>query len=198
MDRLPRTRWILLAALLASASGLVAPLRASRRSAPRKASEGPALDITEQIPELEARLASADGGDVAAIGEELSSLRLSAEMSVLSANAAFYDAFTSSDVRKMQDVWAAGDDVSCVHPGHPVIAGSAAVVNSWRALFSTGTEMPALRATRQKVVIRGNVAWVTCQETTGDEPSSLEAINVFERRDGKWLMCHHHASPVFV
>jgi ketosteroid isomerase-like protein len=119
-------------------------------------------------------------------------------MSVLSANAAFYDAFTSSDVRKMQDVWAAGDDVSCVHPGHPVIAGSAAVVNSWRALFSTGAEMPALRATRQKVVIRGNVAWVTCQETTGDEPSSLEAINVFERRDGKWLMCHHHASPVFV
>ena len=119
-------------------------------------------------------------------------------MSVLSANAAFYDAFTSADVRKMQDVWAAGDGVSCVHPGHPVIAGSAAVVNSWRALFSTGAEMPALRATRQKVVIRGNVAWVTCQETTGDEPSSLEAINVFERRDGKWLMCHHHASPVFV
>ena len=122
---------------------------------------------------------------------------MSAEVSVLAANAAFYEAFTTSDVKKMQDLWAVGDDVSCIHPGHPTIAGSSAVINSWRALFSTGN-MPPLRATRQKVVLRGNVAWVTCQESAGDEPSSLEAINVFERRDGKWLMCHHHASPVFV
>ena len=32
----------------------------------------------------------------------------------------------------------------------------------------------------------------------GDEPSALEALNVFERRDGRWLMIHHGAGPVFV
>ena len=28
--------------------------------------------------------------------------------------------------------------------------------------------------------------------------TALEAINVFERRDGRWYMVHHQAGPVFV
>jgi len=97
----------------------------------------------------------------------------------------------------MKAVWTDSDDATCIHPGHPLISGSSRVLNSWRALFMSGG-MPQLRATRQKVVLRGEVAWVTCNEQAGDEPSALEALNVFERRDGRWLMIHHGAGPVFV
>mmetsp|Transcript_22640 Transcript_22640/g.67791 ORF Transcript_22640/g.67791 Transcript_22640/m.67791 type:complete len:143 (+) Transcript_22640:624-1052(+) len=100
-------------------------------------------------------------------------------------------------VQKMKAVWTDSDDATCIHPGHPLISGSSRVLNSWRALFMSGG-MPQLRATRQKVVLRGEVAWVTCNEQAGDEPSALEALNVFERRDGRWLMIHHGAGPVFV
>ena len=47
-------------------------------------------------------------------------------------------------------------------------------------------------------VLRGSAAWVTCNEAPEGEPSALEAINVFERRDGRWYMVHHQAGPVFV
>ena len=67
---------------------------------------------------------------------------MSAEMSVLSANAAFYDAFQSCDVAKMKAVWSDSDDVTCVHPGHPLLSGADRVLNSWRALFASAGGMP--------------------------------------------------------
>ena len=44
--------------------------------------------------------------------------------------------------------------------------------------------------------IRYAVSKPACCESTGDEPAALEAINIFERKDGKWLMIHHQAAPV--
>ena len=88
------------------------------------------------------------------LAEKLGMSRMSAEMSVLSANAAFYDAFQSCDVAKMKAVWSDSDDVTCVHPGHPLISGADLVLNSWRALFSSAGGMPKLEAQRQRVVLR--------------------------------------------
>ena len=129
------------------------------------------------------------------LAEKLGMSRMSAEMSVLSANAAFYDAFQSCDVAKMKAVWSDSDDVTCVHPGHPLISGADLVLNSWRALFSSAGGMPKLEAQRQRVVLRGSAAWVTCNEAPEGEPSALEAINVFERRDGRWCVSASEASP---
>ena len=69
----------------------------------------------------------------------------------------------------MKSLWTDSDDATCVHPGHPVIVGAGPVLNSGRALFLSGG-MPPLKATRQKVVLRGEVAWVTCNESAGDGP----------------------------
>ena len=117
----------------------------------------------------------------------------------------------------MKAVWSDSDDVTCVHPGHPLLSGADRVLNSWRALFASAGGMPKLEAQRQRVVLRGSAAWVTCNEAPEGEPSALEAINVFERRDGRWCvsasersprhrdatsthryMVHHQAGPVFV
>ena len=153
-------------------------------------------DPVLEVERLEnAIAASTEPDEQRELAEKLGMSRMSAEMSVLSANAAFYDAFQSCDVAKMKAVWSDSDDVTCVHPGHPLISGADLVLNSWRALFSSAGGMPKLEAQRQRVVLRGSAAWVTCNEAPEGEPSALEAINVFERRDGRWRVSASEASP---
>ena len=164
-------------------------------AAPAQQQTDPVLDV-ERLENAIA--ASTQPEEQKELAEKLGMSRMSAEMSVLSANAAFYDAFQSCDVAKMKAVWSDSDDVTCVHPGHPLLSGADRVLNSWRALFASAGGMPKLEAQRQRVVLRGSAAWVTCNEAPEGEPSALEAINVFERRDGRWYMVHHQAGPVFV
>jgi len=192
-----------------------------RRLSTRRHMTDPAQQQTDPVLEVErlenAIAASTEPDEQKELAEKLGMSRMSAEMSVLSANAAFYDAFQSCDVAKMKAVWSDSDDVTCVHPGHPLLSGADRVLNSWRALFASAGGMPKLEAQRQRVVLRGSAAWVTCNEAPEGEPSALEAINVFERRDGRWCvsaseasprprrdvrthryMVHHQAGPVFV
>ena len=172
---------------------------AGARLSTRRHMSAEQTDPVLEVERLEnAIAASTEPDEQKELAEKLGMSRMSAEMSVLSANAAFYDAFQSCDVAKMKAVWSDSDDVTCVHPGHPLLSGADRVLNSWRALFSSAGGMPKLEAQRQRVVLRGSAAWVTCNEAPEGEPSALEAINVFERRDGRWYMVHHQAGPVFV
>ena len=153
-------------------------------------------DPVLEVERLEnAIAASTEPDEQKELAEKLGMSRMSAEMSVLSANAAFYEAFQSCDVAKMKAVWSDSDDVTCVHPGHPLLSGADRVLNSWRALFASAGGMPKLEAQRQRVVLRGSAAWVTCNEAPEGEPSALEAINVFERRDGRWRVSASEPSP---
>ena len=43
------------------------------------------------------------------------------------ANARFYQAFETLDLARMDQVWAHGEHVQCVHPGWPLLVGWAAV-----------------------------------------------------------------------
>ena len=192
------------AVLLGLASSLRAPAaHRAALTAVRVASSAEHSDPILGIPRLEAALVEALDGDeaaVAALSEELSCLRLSAEMGVLSANAAFYEAFSEASPERMRALWSDSDAATCAHPGHPLLLGAADVAASWRAIFSGGGT-PKLSCGRQRVVLRGNVAWVTCTERAGDGDDaapSLEALNIFEREQGRWILVHHGASPVFV
>jgi len=117
------------------------------------------------------------------------------------ANAAFYRAFEALDLRAMEEVWAHGDHVRCVHPGWPMLMGWAAIRTSWEAIFANTHEM-RFTLTDVHVVPIGDLAWVTCTENILSETdgrvgvTSILATNVFEHdRDG-WRMVHHHASHV--
>ncbi|KAL2924461.1 F-box protein SKIP8 [Bienertia sinuspersici] len=47
--------------------------------------------------------------------------------------------------------------------------------------------------------VKGDIGYVTCVEmlkTKGRSWGRQFATNVFERVDGQWLICVHHASPV--
>ena len=45
---------------------------------------------------------------------------MSDEADVLTTNAAYYQAFAEADFKAMSGVWAE-DNVSCIHPGWPVL-----------------------------------------------------------------------------
>ena len=144
---------ILLCYYAAAASALQhAHSRPSPRTRRRSSEQ---TDPVLEVERLEnAIAASTEPDEQKELAEKLGMSRMSAEMSVLSANAAFYDAFQSCDVAKMKAVWSDSDDVTCVHPGHPLISGADLVLNSWRALFSSAGGMPKLEAQRQRVVLR--------------------------------------------
>ncbi len=117
---------------------------------------------------------------------------------VLAANQAFYDAFEARDADAMADVWETGDEVTCGHPGHPVLTGTAMVQASWRAILS-GPQHLQFILSGVHVVVRGDVAWVVCDENLLDGPTAgtVAAINVFARGvDGRWRLMAHHGSPV--
>lgn len=117
------------------------------------------------------------------------------------ANARFYRAVESGTIEEMDEVWAHDDWVRCVHPGWDVISGWRGVRESWQGIFRSGQKLK-ISASSVSVRTSGDFAWVTCTEeiTAFDEASFDSAItaatNLFIRREGRWLMVHHHASAV--
>ncbi|GAB2573481.1 nuclear transport factor 2 family protein [Streptomyces capparidis] len=126
---------------------------------------------------------------------------------VEAANTGFYDAMESGDLDRMAAVWLEGD-VSCVHPGWPVLRGRAEVLRSF-ALIMANTEYIQFFLTDVEVAVHGDTAMVTCTENIlsggpAEEDGStgpllgqlVVATNVFRRTPGGWRLWAHHGSPV--
>ena len=120
---------------------------------------------------------------------------------VAEANARFYRAFEALDIAAMDAVWAHEESVKCVHPGWPLLTGWAAVRESWRAIFENTEEM-RFTIGDLRVVVHGDVGWVTCTENILSEVggrvgvTAILATNLFARDADAWRMIHHHASHV--
>jgi ketosteroid isomerase-like protein len=118
------------------------------------------------------------------------------------ANARFYRVFESLELPLMEQVWAHGDHVRCVHPGWCMLAGWEAVRRSWEAIFKNSHEM-RFSIGDVHAYVEGGFGWVTCTENILSETrgnisvTSVLATNIFERSaGGDWLMIHHHASHI--
>lgn len=120
---------------------------------------------------------------------------------VLAANGDFYAAFGAQSLEQMGRVWLRESYVSCIHPGWDRILGFDAVLQSWERIFAASFGM-TVRVSDEVTQIRGDVAWVTCTEEVesrhldGVSRGIVEATNVFERHEGRWLLIHHHGSPL--
>jgi hypothetical protein len=112
---------------------------------------------------------------------------------LLRANAAFYDAFASNDIESMDELWARGVDVVCIHPGWPPLYGRAEIMESWRSIL-LGAETPDILCDDPRATRIAEAGLVTCYEQIGDQ--TLVASNAFVLQDGVWQLVHHQASPV--
>src|SRR5262245_13742342 len=54
------------------------------------------------------------------------------------AEASFYEALERADLELMMAVWAEDEEVVCIHPGRPRLAGYAAIRESWRRILEEG------------------------------------------------------------
>jgi len=111
---------------------------------------------------------------------------------ILAANAAYYRAFTDGDFAAMDRIWAE-DNVSCIHPGWPVIIGREAILDSYREIMRNPNQ-DRIEPRNETVLASGDEARVICVEFVGG--AALAATNLFRRIDGAWLMTHHQASPI--
>lgn len=116
------------------------------------------------------------------------------------AETAFYEAFERADLGAMMAVWAASDDVVCIHPTGPRLSGFEAVRDSWAQIFSGGAQLRARivevrKFEGQSVAVRSVVEILTAPGSQGS-PQSVLATNVYELGDGGWRMTVHHASPM--
>lgn len=122
-------------------------------------------------------------------------------VSVQEANRAFYDAFETLDIQKMDALWLQDDQVKCIHPGWELCNGWPDVRDSWVLIFNHTYEIK-FSVLLIDLTIKDHLAWTVCKETisTKDSGKWLEgqvlSTNIFERRGGAWLLTHHHGSPV--
>jgi ketosteroid isomerase-like protein len=111
------------------------------------------------------------------------------------ANKAFYDAFEARDMDAMSDAWEHSDRALCTHPGWATLRGWSQVAASFFALFQNRSPIQFI-LTNEKVVLQGDVGWVSLDENILGEQSgsTVAALNLFVRDPGndEWrLICHH-------
>jgi len=118
---------------------------------------------------------------------------------VAAANEAFYRALESLQLDRMQALWLRSDDIKCVHPGWELVYGWEQVMHSWALIFRH-TARIRFELDDVAVVVNGGIGWVECLERIfdGEAPAGTAiATNLFQQNpDGRWLMIHHHASPL--
>lgn len=112
---------------------------------------------------------------------------------ILAANAAFYAAFSNGTFEELAGLWADDDDISCIHPGWPVLVGHAAVIGSWRDIL-TSPSRPRITCREPHAIVSGDSGRVLCVELIA--PMALAASNHFRRVGSAWRLVHHQSSPI--
>ncbi|KAJ4885941.1 Nuclear transport factor 2 (NTF2) family protein [Raphanus sativus] len=158
------------------------------------------LDENTLKQDLESAIQDENYVEAARIRDRLKELQEDSRASVLSANTRFYQAFRNGDLAAMQSLWSKSGKPCCVHPGAKGITGYDDVVESWEVVWMN-YEFPLLIELKDvEVHVRGEVGYVTCMEfvkTKGSSSWGAQFVsNVFEKIDGEWFICIHHASPV--
>ncbi|KAI3694525.1 hypothetical protein L1987_77492 [Smallanthus sonchifolius] len=162
-------------------------------------SESMILDEQTLKKELQIAIQEENYAQAAKIRDNLKHLHEDSKAAVLAANTRFYNSFRNGDLATMQALWSKSDSVCVVHPGVSGISGYELVMGSWEYVWADYEFPLSIEVKDVQVQVRGDVGYVTCVEmvrTTGKNWGSQFATNVFEKIDGQWFMCIHHASHV--
>ena len=116
------------------------------------------------------------------------------------AEAAFYEALAHGDLETMMTVWSEDEEIVCVHPGGPRLAGYALVREGWRRIFENGTRVKVQLLALSTVHGPFNAVHSVIEQIAVSGQKQLAApvvaTNVYVRGALGWRMIVHHASPV--
>ncbi|OMO66494.1 hypothetical protein CCACVL1_21113 [Corchorus capsularis] len=162
---------------------------------------GESIILDEQTlqRDLQNAIETENYAEAAKIRDDLRVLHEDSKASVLAINSRFYDAFRRGDLATMQNLWAKGDNVCCVHPGANGISGYDYVMESWEVVWMNYEFPLEIELKNVQVHVKGDMGYVTCMEfvkTKGSSWGGQFVTNVFERINGQWFISIHHASPV--
>ena len=124
---------------------------------------------------------------------------------IKAADAAFYAALSSRDVKTMEAVWANKPYVINIGPAAKTIpVGYAdAVSNDFKKAFAGFSMLSASSISRAQVHTDGKLAWVIGIEggevqRKGGKLGQYKAFytNIFEKNGTQWLMIAHHAHRI--
>ena len=113
--------------------------------------------------------------------------------------AQFYEALRRGDVERLMAVWSDDDDISCVHPGGPRLAGAAAIRASFEAMFERGAILAHPEKVRRLLshscAVHSVLERVEVPVAAGRESAWVVATNVYLKGAQGWRLVAHHASP---
>jgi ketosteroid isomerase-like protein len=116
------------------------------------------------------------------------------------AEAAFYEALERGDLEAMMSVWSEDDEIICVHPGGPRLAGYALVREGWQRIFAGGTRLKvqllALSTMHGPFAAVHSIIEQIAVVGQKHLAAPVVATNVYVRGALGWRMIVHHASPV--
>ncbi|KAL5718884.1 hypothetical protein ACHQM5_011741 [Ranunculus cassubicifolius] len=162
--------------------------------------EGTILDEQTLEKNLQKAVEEENYAKAAKIRDSLRFLQEDSKASILSANSKFYNCFRRGDLAGMQSLWAKRDNVCCVHPGVSGISGYDLVMGSWEFVCAEYEFPIDIDVKDVEVYVKGDIGYVTCIEVVKTKGTSnwgkQFATNVFEKIDGQWCLCIHHASYV--
>jgi ketosteroid isomerase-like protein len=123
---------------------------------------------------------------------------------VNAANQVFIAAISARDIGAMDDVWAHEPYTTFIGPlSTTVVAGWDGVRKAWQMRFSQFDRV-TITASESHVRTNANAAWavgiekVELLRKNGDKLTfDAFVTNVFENRDGRWLLVSHQATPIF-
>jgi ketosteroid isomerase-like protein len=113
--------------------------------------------------------------------------------------AAYYKAFTNTDIERMAGVWAEGIRVLCIHPGGELVRGKTAVIQSWMEVFANA-DPPVIEYRLVGNFEAAGLAVHLVEELIRPRGKRAEAANrvlatnVFVREGSSWRIAEHHAS----
>lgn len=114
--------------------------------------------------------------------------------------AAFYQALEHGDLDAMMSVWSEDEEIVCVHPGGPRLAGYALVREGWRHIFEGGTRLKVQLLALSTVHAPFTAVHSVIEQISviGQKhlAAPVVATNVFIRGALGWRMIVHHSSPV--
>ena len=120
---------------------------------------------------------------------------------IIEANQAFYRAFESLDLERMEAIWLRDPRIVCIHPGWRRLVGWGPVMDSWEKIFQSAFEMK-FELDEISVTSSADLAVVVVEENLtqrgydGIARAQVLSTNVFERVGNAWMMVLHHGSPV--